>query len=383
MVQHDHVPGLLTAQREAVRLHLLQHVPVADRGLHQRDTGPLHGELEAEVGHDGGHDGVLPQRPGLPHAQRQDREDLVAVDLVARVVHGQAAVGVPVVGDTEVGAVLDHRGPELVQVGGAAGVVDVQPVRLGADRDDLGPGPRERLRRHPGRRAVRPVDDDLQPVQAVGQHPDQVRDVLVEALVVVGDPAHPGAGRPVPRLTGAVRPVGPLDPVLQLVGELVPAAREELDPVVGHRVVAGREHHAQVRAERAGQVRDRRGRQHAHPQHVHPGAGQAGHHRGLQELPRRPRITSDHGHRPVPLERACLGQHVRRRDREAERQLRRQIRVGDTAHTVRAEESSHCCPPLRSTRRRPGRPPPGCLRERPGSTQRCRRGERDVQAGSD
>ena len=52
-------PGLLAAERVAVALHRLQHVAVADRGLHQVDALALHRQLEAEVGHDGGDDGVL------------------------------------------------------------------------------------------------------------------------------------------------------------------------------------------------------------------------------------------------------------------------------------------------------------------------------------
>ncbi len=229
----------------------------------------------------------------------------------------------------------------------ATAVVDVEAVGVGADRDDIGAGPRERLGRDPRRRTVGAVDDDLQPVQAVGQDADEMRDVVVEALVVDGDPAHAGAGRPRPRLTGAVGAVGLLDPVLQLVGELVAATGEELDAVVGHRVVAGGEHHAEVRAERAGQIRDRRGRKHAHPQHVHAGAGQTRDDRGLQELTGRAWIASDHRHRPVTFECARFREHMRRSDRQTERQLRRQIRIGDAAHTVRAEESSHWCPPSR------------------------------------
>ena len=91
----------------------------------------------------------------------------------------------------------------------------------------------------------------------------------------------------------------------------------------------------------AGEVRDRGGRQHADAQNVHAGAGQARDHGGLQELPGRARVPSDHSRRPVAREGARLGQHMRRRDGEAERHLGRQIRVGDTAHAVRAEESSH------------------------------------------
>ena len=45
----------------------------------------------------------------VAHGDREDRQDLVAVDGVAGGVHGEAAVGVTVVRDAEVGAVL--RGP--------------------------------------------------------------------------------------------------------------------------------------------------------------------------------------------------------------------------------------------------------------------------------
>ncbi len=81
--------------------------------------------------------------------------------------------------------------------------------------------------------------------------------------------------------------------------------------------------------------------QYSDPQHVDAGARQTGDHGGLQELPGRARVPSDHGFRPVALEGARLGEHVGRRDRQTERHLGGQIRVGDTAHAVRAEESSH------------------------------------------
>ncbi len=312
MVEQDHVAGLLAAEREAVLLHLLQHVPVADRGLHQLDALALHRQLEAQVGHHGGDRGVAAQRAGLLHGDREDRQDLVAVDLLALGVGGQAAVRVAVQGDAEVGLVLLHRGAQLVQVGGADAVVDVQAGRLGAQGvHHLGAGPGERLRGDPGGRTVRAVDDDLHAVQPVRQHRDQVRHVPVEALVVLADPAHRGAGRAVPGLVAdAVAPVVRLDRVLDRVVQLVAAAGEELDAVVGHRVVAGGQHHAEVRAERAGQVRDGRGGQHADPQHVHAGTGQAGDHRGLQELSGRPGVTADHGDRPVPLERVRVPEHM-------------------------------------------------------------------------
>ncbi len=333
--------GLLAPEGVAVLLHLLQHIPVTDRGLHQPDPLPLHRELEPEVGHHRRDHRVGPQRGPLPQRQRQHREDLVAVDLLTGVVHGQAPVGVPVVRDPQRGPVLDDRGLQPVEVRRTAPVVDVEPVRLGTDRDHFRPGPGERLRRHLRRGTVRLVEDDPQTVQPVREHADEVVDVRVQPLPEVPHAAHARAGRPVPGRPGAVLLVHGLDAVLQLVGELVTAAGEELDAVVRHGVVAGGEHHTEVGAERPGEMGHRRRRQHTDAQHVHARAREPRDDGRLQELPGGTRITPDHRGGPMPFERARLGQHVRRGHGQAERHLRRQVRVGDTAHAVRAEESSH------------------------------------------
>ena len=146
---HDHVAGLLAAERVAADPHRLEHVAVADLGLPDAEPGRLHRLDEAEVAHHRGHDGVVDEPAGLGHPERQDREELVAVDVVALVVDGQAAVGVAVEGDAGVGAVLDDGRLQRAEVGGAAAVVDVEAVGLGADHDDLGAG-------RPQRHAARP-----------------------------------------------------------------------------------------------------------------------------------------------------------------------------------------------------------------------------------
>lgn len=192
---------------------------------------------------------------------------------------------------------------------------------------------------------MRLVEDDLQPVEPVRQDRDEVRHIPVEALCVLRDTAHTGTGRTLPRRTGAVLLVQRLDPVLELVGELVTTTGDELDPVVRHGVVAGGEHHAEVGAQRAGEVRHRGGGQHTDAQDVHA-ARQTGHDSGLQELSGRAWVTAHHGCRPpASVEGARLSKHMRRSYRQTERELGRQIRIGDTAYTVRAEESSHWCPP--------------------------------------
>ena len=113
--------------------------------------------------------------------QGQDRHDLVAVDQVAVGVHREAAVGVTVEGDAQVGAVLDHRGLQATDVGGTGIVVDVEPVGGVVHGDDSGTGRLECG--HCGRRrcTVGGIDDDLQAVEPhVTKAGDQRVDVAMQ-----------------------------------------------------------------------------------------------------------------------------------------------------------------------------------------------------------
>jgi hypothetical protein len=53
-------------------------------------------------------EGVVDEHPALVQRDREDRHDLVAVDDRRRRVDREAAVGVAVVGDSEVGTRLEH-----------------------------------------------------------------------------------------------------------------------------------------------------------------------------------------------------------------------------------------------------------------------------------
>ena len=102
--------GLLAADHVPAVLHGLEHVAVTDRRLDDGDAFALHGDPEAEVGHDRRHDRSVCQVTTVVERQGEDREDLVAVHHLSRRIDGEAPVGVTVVGDPDVRAVLDHRG---------------------------------------------------------------------------------------------------------------------------------------------------------------------------------------------------------------------------------------------------------------------------------
>jgi hypothetical protein len=336
VLEHDDVAGLLPAEGVAARPHLLQHVPVPHRRLHDADALSLHGLDQAQVAHHGGDERVVGQSALLAQRQREDRHDLVAVDLLALRVHGQAAVGVAVEGDPHVGAPQADGLLQLGHVGGAVAVVDVQPVGLAADDVHGRPGAPEDLRADHRGRAVRTVDDHAQPVQTSRDRGQQVLDVELRTAREGADPADPRTGRTVPPATQTLG-----DAVLDLVGELVPAAREELQTVVRHRVVRGRQHGTHLGVQPLGEVGDRRRGEDTRVEHVHARRRQAGHHRGGEELPRGARVTAHDRRRAVAAERPLAAQLVRDRDRQVQCQLGGDVLVGQPAHPVGAEQSCH------------------------------------------
>ena len=340
MVEHDDVAGLLAAEGVAAGLHALEDVAVTDRGLQDLDAGAAEGLDHAEVGHDRRDERVAAQHTLLLHREREDRHDLVAVDLVPGRVDSETAVGVTVERDPEVGTGRDDGLLEVLEVRRAVAVVDVEPVRLPTDDGDRGPRLAERPGSHLRRGAVRGVDDDVQALEAVRQHGEQVGDIAVGAVDERHDAADVAAGGALPLV-----PQASLDAVLEVVGELVPAPGEELDAVVGHGVVRRREHGTEVGVLLGHEVGDRRGRQHACVPHVDAGRGEAGHRGGGEELARGARVAPDDRDGAVPVEGAHLTEDVRRGDGEVERELGGDVLVRHTTDAVRAEESSHACVP--------------------------------------
>ena len=129
------------------------------------------------------------------------------------------------------------------------------------------------------------------------------------------------------------------DAVFGGVVELVSARPEDLDAVIRHRVVRRRDHHAEVGVIRAGQVRHRRCGQDTDAQRVDSLTGHPGDHRRLEHLAAGPRIAAHHGDAAGMTPDAA--QPARRRRAQSQRQLGGQILIGDSAHPVGAEQSSH------------------------------------------
>ena len=267
----------------------------------------------------------------------------VTVDDGARRVDGEAPVGVAIVRDPQVGAVFEHRGTHETEVGGPDPVVDVEPVRLRRDRDDLGTGPPVDVRGDGGGSAVGAVDHDPQPVERGRCRTEQVIGVAGTGIRQVADPADVCACGPDTDHGDAA-----LDRVFDGVGELVPTRGEELDAVVRHGVVRGGDHHAEVGVEHGHQERDGGRREHTDPQRVGPGRGEACDNRGLEHLPTSAAIAADD--RDGAVRAVALSKNVGRRRRNGDGELRgKELAVGQSAHAVSAEQTTHAQRPLLAT----------------------------------
>ena len=166
-------PDCSPPRSDAEPVHLLHDVAVADGGADEPDPAGGQGLLEPPVRHDRPDDGagLLP----LPlELERPEEEDVVAVEDAPLAVGEHRAIGVAVEGQPEVGPGLHDGFGHGIRMEGAAARVDVVPVGGDGERDHVGPGAPERLRRDPEGGAVRAVDDDPEAVEAGRERVDEV-----------------------------------------------------------------------------------------------------------------------------------------------------------------------------------------------------------------
>ncbi len=339
VVEHEEVPGLLSAEGVTVGEHLLEHVPVADGRLHGADVVAVHRQAQTEVRHHRGHERVPLELAELLEPDREDAHELVAVDDASERVHGQAPVGVSVEGDAEVGLGLDDEALERFEVRRADAVVDVESVGFGGGDDDLGTGLAQSGGADDRGGTVGAVDDDLETRERAhpvgGDRAHELLRVLVRGGRVAGDPSHLGAGGTLPVLVEDRE-----DLVLDGVVELRAAGGEELDAVVGHRVVGGGDDDAERGAGVPDDAGDARRREHSGVEDVDSGRGDSRARRGGEELTGDAGVAADDGERAL-LAAPRPGEHTGGGDGELERQLRRDVPIGEAAHPVGSEESCH------------------------------------------
>ena len=230
-----------------------------------------------------------------------------------------------------------HGRLQVLRVRRADAVVDVDAVRLGADRDDVRAELVEHRRRDVVAGAVRAVDDDAPALEV-----ELGRETCSCRTRCSGPPAS-SMRRALPSCADGTHASGSSITLSiacsTLVGKLRARAGEELDPVVVERIVRRADHDAGGQAQRARQVRDRRRRQRARTDRRR---------RRRRTAPPRARLPADSRRCACPCRSARAGrtpsrarvggEHAARGPAELQHELGRDRRLADaSAHAVGAE----------------------------------------------
>jgi len=104
----------------------------------------------------------------------------------------------------------------------------------------------------------------------------------------MGYPTNTRAGGSLPLFANAL-----FDCVFDVIGQLVATPGKELDPVIRHRVVRGRQHDAEICIELRCQPRHRGCGQNSDNRDVDAGAGKSRNNRCFQELTTGPGVTTN------------------------------------------------------------------------------------------
>ena len=159
----------------------------------------------------------------------------------------------------------------------------------------------------------------------------QGSNVVLEGVAQRPDPADP-----LRRLDATVELR--LDPVLIVIGKLESVGGEQLDAIVGIRVMRRGDDRCQCQPVPLEQQRRGGRRQHPRQQGVAAGCGDPGGHRGLEHLPGLAGVTDDQHLRVRALGRGVLvGSEGHGGAGERQRQVRGQELPGTAADAIRAE----------------------------------------------
>ena len=202
----------------------------------------MHGKNQAEIRHDRNNQSVLGKLALITHMHSQGAHDLVTINEISVAVDREATVRIAIVGNAEIGLGGNSQRLKLLGVRRAGLVIDIPTIGGSINHDRVSASLTESLGRKERRTTICTVNRNTQAVQVCSQRGHEVLNVgLFRPVIVVFDLANSGASGTIPRSIEEF-----LDLVLDLVRELVAAVSEELNAIVGHGVVRGGNHDAQV-----------------------------------------------------------------------------------------------------------------------------------------
>jgi hypothetical protein len=336
-VADNDVAGLFTAEVVIAFEHFFDDVFIADGDADDAASELGEGFIEAEVGHDGGDEGVVVEAIPLEEVDSEDGEDFVAIEEVAIFIAEEDAVGIAVVGEADVGLVFFGGLDEGFGVCAAAVVVDVVAIGGGVDGDDFGAELAEDLRGDFAGGAVGAIDDDFHAVEAFGEGEGVLSHHLVEAcgVIEVGEAsdaeADDGGG------VHAFLKDDVFEAFFGFGGAFVAVALEDFEAVVFKGIVRGTNHDAGGGTEVSGEAGDGGSGDDAEEGDVHAAGGETGDDGCFEHIAGEAGVAAYED-----AFAACFGKDLGDGFAEAQGDLWRDgVLVGDAANAISAEEVVH------------------------------------------
>ena len=317
--------------------HRLEDVAVTHGGALKVNAVLAQVQFQAQATHHGCNQGVLGELAFALGGNGKNCHNLVAIHQVALLVHCLAAVGVAVVRNTEVRAVLNHGCLQLLGVGGAHAVVDVGTVGINSQGNDLGAQCFKSSRRCRVGRTVCAVQNNLLTGQGLvlREGRDQVLHVGLGTVFQGLDGAHSATGR----VAEGLLAVDALDSVLNGILQLLTATGQELNAVVRCGIVRCRNHHAEVGTGVRHQVGCCGGGDDTGIQHVNACASETSLHRRDDKVCRGSGVICNHGTGTYALFYRVKTQHNRGRLSELHSEGGGNYIVCQTAYAVGSKKS--------------------------------------------
>ena len=282
---------LLATEHRAIATHGLEDVAVPHVGDLQRAAKRTQRMVCTEIRHARHDDAVARQRIACNCIGGEQREDVIAVDRIARGIDEEHAVGIAVERNAEIGTVLLDRGGDIAEMGGPAIDIDVAPVRLGRHQHGLGAEELEEAWRDGGCRAMGAVNDDPHACERdAGDRGNPLGIGLSGARGAVCG-AHALTRRQV-----RVHLEERFDRLLLRVEQFVAVGAEQLDAVIGIGIVARADHDPRSSTALQDRPGDGGRRQDAETDGVAAGRGDARRQRVLEHRARAACIAPDQDH---------------------------------------------------------------------------------------
>ena len=243
--------------------HVFEDVTVADSGNFVRQIHLRQSLTEADVAHDGCHDGFVGQGVDFAHQLRANNHDVIAVDNFAAFVDAKAPVRVAVVSNADVRVIFEDFAPQIVQMCRAAAVVDVDAVGFVANQNQI----RAETFKHGGHcfegGTVGAIQNDFHAVEAFAGRAHDETDVIFQQILTAFDVTDFKTRRAIESFAAFDVANNLLNFVFDFVGEFVTVAAEKFNAVVLERVVRRADHNTRRRVKFSCQVSDGRRRDNA------------------------------------------------------------------------------------------------------------------------